>query len=175
MKLEFVRNRLPVCYRHQRFFRWFMIAISFMIVVYSIYFMIRFVSSETSTIFKLLPLIIAFVGLESVLRKITSLNSVTFEKDELILGFIAKRAIHIPYENITGLLLYRKITFYFGIEYLDNKGNPKNFLTHASFPHTMEIILNLADMAPHAKIPEKMQSVVDYLKEGAKKNVRQGS
>ena len=173
LKLEYVRDRIPVCYRHNPVLRWFMIAISFAIMVYSIYFMMRYVSNTSPIFFKILPIAIAFVGLDSVLKKITSLNSVTFEQDRLRLGFIAKRALEIPYENIRKLELYRKITFYFGISYIDLNGKEKKYTAQASFPHTLEIILNIADMAPKAAIPDQMQSIVDYLKSSVQDGIQQ--
>lgn len=167
LKLEYVKGRLPVCYRHNPFVRWFMILISFSIIVYSIYFMIRFVNADTPIFFKLLPIAIAYVGLDSVLKKITSLNSVTFEPEQIRLGFIAKKDIEIPYNDIISLDFYRKITFYIGFTYTDKQGKEQKYRTQASFPHSMEILLNIADMAPQAAIPEKIQGVFEYLKESA--------
>jgi hypothetical protein len=133
--------------------------------------MIRFVNTDTPIFFKILPIAIAFVGLDSVLKKVTALNSVTFEQDHLRLGFIAKKALVIPYQDILALELYRKITFYFGFTYNDAQGKPQKYVTQASFPHTMEILLNIADMAPQATIPEKMQGMLDYLKDSVTNEV----
>jgi len=167
LKLEYVRNRLPVCYRHKPVFRWFMILISFSILVYSIYFMIIFVNADSPVFLKLMPLGIAYVGLDSVLKKITSLNSVTFDHNQVRFGFIAKKPLEIPYQNIISLIFYRKITYYIGFTYIDNQGIEQKYRTQASFPHSWDILLNLADLAPHATIPEHIQGIFTYLKECA--------
>lgn len=136
-------------------------------VVYSLYFLFNFVQYETPLFFKILPLIICFVGLDSILRKVTSLNSVTFTQDHLRLGYIAKRTKLIPYSKIQSIDLQKKITYYMQVSYTDEYGKAKLLITPASFPHILEIILNLADLAEEAEIPEKMQGVLDYLKANA--------
>jgi hypothetical protein len=121
----------------------------------------------------MLPLAITFVGLDSVLKKISSLDSVTFHKDHLRLGFIARKPLEIPYDNILGLELHKKITFYFGVRYMDLHGKQQKYTTQASFPHTLEIILNIADMAPKAEVPDQMKSIVEYLKASVNDEIRQ--
>ncbi len=154
-------------YRYHQGVKWFMLLISFLMMVYSIYFMLNFVQAETPLFFKIVPLVIGFVGLDSILRKTTSLNSITFMPDHLRLGYIAKRKIIIPYDNIRSIDLVKKITIYIALSYQDEKGAVRQLRTPASFPHTLEIIFNLAEMATQAVIPEKMQGVLDYLKASA--------
>jgi hypothetical protein len=144
-----------------------MIVISFMMVVYSVFFLLNFVQAETPIFFKLMPIVICFVGLNSVLLKVTSLNSITFQPQHLRLGCIAKRKNLIPYDSIQGLDLNKRITYYMLISYQDEKGIVRELSTPASFPHILEIIFNLAEMAKQAVIPEKMQGVLDYLKANA--------
>lgn len=167
LKIQYIKDHIPITYRYHQVSRWFMILISFMIVVYCIYFMLHFVNIETPFFFKLLPLAICFIGLDSVLRKVTSLNSITFLPHDLKLGYIAKRNIVIPYDNIQSLDLNKKITFYMQMTYLNEKGEVKKLNTPASFPHILEIMFNLAEMATQAVIPETMQGVLDYLKASA--------
>jgi hypothetical protein len=167
LKVQYIRDRLPVVYRYHQGFRWFMILISMMMVIYSLYFLLSFVHSDTPMFYKILPLIICFVGLDSILRKVTSLNSITFMQDQIKLGFIAKKDIVIPYDSIQSIDLLRKITYYTQISYRNSTGVLRQLNTPASFPHILEIILNLADLAPHAAIPDKLQGVLDYLKANA--------
>ncbi|MDD3103988.1 MAG: hypothetical protein PHY24_07225 [Candidatus Cloacimonetes bacterium] len=144
-----------------------MILLSFMMIVYSLYFLLNFVHTETPVFFKIMPLGICFIGLDSVLRKVTSLNSISFMPQHLKLGYIAKRSIVIPYEDIQSLDLQKKITFYMIISYRDKKGELQQLKTPASFPHILEIMFNLAEMAEQAVIPEKMQGILEYLKANA--------
>ncbi len=167
LKIQYIRDRLPVVYRYNQGFRWFMIFLSFLMIVYSVYFMTLFVTSDTPAFYKMMPLIICFVGLDSILRKITSLNSITFSHDGIRFGYIAKRSTFITYEDIQSLELLRKVTYYMQIAYRDKDGKVRQIKTPASFPHVLEVIFNVADLAKSAVIPEKMQGVLDYLKASA--------
>ncbi|MCB5268055.1 MAG: hypothetical protein LHW46_08120, partial [Candidatus Cloacimonetes bacterium] len=111
-KINLIRDHIPVLYRYNPLARWLLIGILMLIIIYCIYFLVRFVDSDTAMFNKMLPLAIGFIALDSMLRKITSLNSVLFEQDHLRLGFIAKRPIIIAYDKITALDLKRKITYY---------------------------------------------------------------
>jgi len=164
-KITLIRDRIPVLYRYNPLARWLLIGISLLIVIYCVYFMLRFISSETPIFYKLLPLIIGFIALDSILRKVTSLNSVLFESGRLRLGFIAKTPVVIPYESIRALDLRRKITYYLVINYDDAKGKQRTFTTPASFPLILEVIVNIADLAHSAVIPETMKNLLEYVKE----------
>jgi hypothetical protein len=41
----------------------------------------------------------------------------------------------------------------------------RQYTTPASFPHILEIIVNIADLASQAVIPETMKNLLDYVKE----------
>lgn len=164
-KINLIRDKIPVVYRYNPIARWFTLGLAFVIVIYCVYFLTRFVHSYTPLFFKLLPLFICFIALESILRKITSLNSVLFEADYLRLGFIARKAIVIPYDKIQHLELKKKITHYLVIGYEDSKGKISSYTTPASFPHILEIIVNIADLAKSAVIPETMLNLLEYVKE----------
>lgn len=167
LKINYIQDSIPVVYRYNQIVKWFVILLSFLMVVYSLYFMLNFVHAETPIFFKLMPLFICFMGLESILRKVTSLNSVTFMPEHLRLGYIAKPKLILPYDSIRSIDLLKKITIYITLSYQDEKGVEHKLRTPASFPHTLEIIFNLAEMAKQAYIPEKMQGVLDYLKASA--------
>ena len=164
-KINLIRDRLPVLYRYNPFARYFLIGLTFLILIYCLYFILRFTNSDTHFFGKTLPWFIGFIALDSTLRKVTSLNSVLFDIDHLRLGFIAKKPIIIPYDKISALNLKRKITYYLEIQYTDDKGKMRQYTTPASFPHILEIIVNIADLASHAVIPETMKNLLDYVKE----------
>ncbi len=164
-KIRLIRDQIPVLYRYNPIARWLMILLSTLVVIYCVYFLLRFVNSETGMFYKLLPMFICFIALQSILGKVTSLNSVLFEKDYLRLGFIARRPIIIAYDDIRSLDLKRKITYYLVISYSDAKGKPAQYTTPASFPNILEVIVNIADLAHSAVIPETMKNLLEYVKE----------
>lgn len=164
---QLIRDKLPVCYRFNQYARWLMIVLSTIVMVYSLFFLLQYVKSDTPASFKILPLIIVFVALDSILKKVTSVNSITFETDELVVKHIMKSKIEIPYSNIISLELSKKITYIFKMEYSDSQGRKKVFSTNASFPHMLEIILNIHDLSPQAEVRDKLKEIVDYLRKVA--------
>nr|MDK2850673.1 hypothetical protein [Candidatus Cloacimonadota bacterium] len=116
-------------------------------------------------------MVICFVSLDSILRKITNLNSITFTQEGLRFGYIAKKPLYIPYEDIQSLDLLRKVSYYMQLTYRDKHGKVRQIKTPASFPYILEIIFNVADLAKSAVIPEKMQSVLEYLKENVENEI----
>ncbi|HOA28640.1 MAG TPA: hypothetical protein PLO57_08690 [Candidatus Cloacimonadota bacterium] len=164
-KINLIRDKIPVLYRYNPFARWLLIGLSMLILIYCVYFLLRYAQYQSPLLGKFVPLVVGFVALDSVLRKVTSLNSVLFESDHVRLGFIAKKPIIIPYDKISALNLKRKITYYLEIHYTDDKGKMSQYTTPASFPHILEIIVNIADLASQAVIPETMKNLLEYVKE----------
>jgi len=111
-----------------------------------------------------LPLFIMFVGLDSTLRQTTSLNAVTFLPERMRFSFLLKKSIEIPYQSISRLELQRRITYYLNLTYTDNAGRTQLFKTPASFPHILEIIFNIADLAPQVEMNELLSRTVKLLR-----------
>jgi len=109
-------------------------------------------------------MIIIFVSLDSILRRVTNLSRVSFYDDNLTLAFMLKRSIIIPYQDIVSLQLKRKITYYLVIGYRDGRGQLQYYTTPASFPKMLEILLNIAELAPQAELKDKLPQIVEYLK-----------
>ncbi len=164
IKIKSIRNQLPTRYCHPQVMRFFMIGISILVLAYSLYFVIRFVNSDTANFFKLLPLFIMFICLDSLFRQTTSLNCITFFPERLRFSYIIKKPLEIPYEAITELKLHRRITYYLHISYQDEQGMEQVFRTPASFPKILEIIVNIADLAPQAKLTDLLSKAVQHLR-----------
>jgi hypothetical protein len=46
-KINLIRDRLPVLYRYNPFARYFLIGLTFLILIYCLYFIVRFTNSDT--------------------------------------------------------------------------------------------------------------------------------
>lgn len=163
-KIQLIRDARPIVYKYNTFVRSFTLLLLFLIFFYGLYILVNKVYADTPMFAKLLPLVISFIALDNIFRKLTSLNKVIFEEDYLKLSFLAKRAIIIPYDEIISMDLKKKISMYFTIVYKDAAGNKQYYTTPASFPHILEIIVNIADLATQAVVPENMKTLLDYLK-----------
>lgn len=165
IEINSIRDRMPVSYRFHPLLRWIMILFTALIVGYTVYFLVRWVNAETPLFFKVTPLVILYIGLDSLLRHLTSLNRVIFTPECLWLRFIIKPAIPIPWENIKTMRLQKRITYYLYIGYRDLKGKDKVYKTPASFPKMMEILFNIADLAPQVEMNDELQNMIIYLRD----------
>lgn len=156
---------MPVRYRFHPLIRWIMIAFTALIAGYTIYFLVRWVNAETPLFFKVTPLVILYIGLDSLFRHLTALNEVIFTPECLWLRFIIKPSIPIPWENIQSMQLQKRITYYLYIGYTDLKGRKRIYKTPASFPKMTEILFNIADLAPAVLMNEELDKMIAYLRE----------
>ncbi|MDD4309782.1 MAG: hypothetical protein PHO32_05335 [Candidatus Cloacimonetes bacterium] len=167
IQIKSIKNRLPVRYRYSPLVRAFMLSLSAVIFAYSIFFLVRFVNADTPKFFKILPLMITFVALDSILRQTTSLNCVYFYKDRIQFSYLLKRKLEIPYNSILTMQLDRKITYSLKIGYTNSAGVKQQFKTPASFPKILEIILNIADLSPNVELNDFMAKAVEHLRSKA--------
>jgi len=156
---------MPVRYRFHPLIRWVMILFTGMIVAYTGYFLVRWVNSATPMFFKITPLVILYIGLDSLFRHLTSLNQVIFTEECLWLRFVLKPSIPIPWESLKSMRLQKRITYYLYIEYTDLKGRDKIYKTPASFPKMTEILFNIADLAPGISMNKELENMIVYLRE----------
>ncbi len=167
VKIKSIRNQLPTRYCHPQVLRFIMIAFAAAVFGYALYFMLRFVTGDTPVFFKIMPLVIMFVSLDSVLRHTTALNCVKFTTDTLSFSYLLKKRVVIPYENVLRIDLYKRITYYVHLRYRDSEGREQLFKTAASFPKILEIIVNIADLSPHVQMDEMLTKAVTHLREQA--------
>ncbi len=165
VRVESVKGRMPVRYRVHPFIRWPMVAISSLIAAYALYFLLTRVHSDDPWPIRYLPLMILFVGLDSVFRHLTSLNSVIFTPDGVWFRFLVKPPLVMVYDGILNMEFRRVLTYYVYFTYTDTKGNKRFFRTNASFPKMLEIMYNIADLAPNVVMDEKLDKMMKYLKE----------
>jgi hypothetical protein len=165
IQIDQIRPEHPIHYRFPPFVRWGMVLVTTLVCIYSLYFLIKVVNSETPPFFKILPLIIMFIALDSALKHLTTLNCVTFYEDRIGFSYIIKPKLEIKYDDILYMELRKHITYYVQFRYLDAQGQEKMFSTPASFPKTLEIMLIIADLAPNIKLSDKLSSAVQHMRE----------
>lgn len=173
IEIKAIRDLLPVRYRYNPMVRGFMLVLSILIMAYTLYFLIAVVTGVMPLFFKILPLVILFVSLDSILRQITSLNCVAFYEDRVSFSYLAKRKVEIPYPQITKMELIKKITYYLDLTYRDETGAVKQFRTPASFPKILEIIVNLAELSPNVELSDMLGKAVEHLRNRTEAEVDQ--
>ncbi|PKN78236.1 MAG: hypothetical protein CVU48_08865 [Candidatus Cloacimonetes bacterium HGW-Cloacimonetes-1] len=161
---ELIRDRLPVKYRFNPAFRIFMLIVSSVTAFYSLYFLIAIVDATAPTVFKILPVVILFVAVDALLKHTTSLNQLVFDHNAMLLKFILRPTIRIPYPEITELSFRKPFSVNLYITYNDAKGQKRVFRTNGSFPKLPEIMLNIFELAPNVTIDETLKGALTVLR-----------
>ncbi len=155
-----IRDLIPISYRYNQWIRFTMLLISTCVMAYTIFFLALQMHQEAPLLMKIIPFVVLYVAIDSILRHLTSLNSVTFTSDSLVLGFLAKHSIRIPYEMINRFEIIRKITMYLVLYYNDDNGKERTFQTNLSFPNMIKILMGIEDVATHVNIDEKLSAAL---------------
>lgn len=164
LNIRSVRGRMPVRYRVNPLVRGFAIVANVLISVWCLFVLFTYVRSDSAWWIKILPLVVLFVSLDSLFRHLTSLNSLIFTPECLWLRYILKPPVAIEYDRITSMELRRAITYYVFIGFTDRRGNRRIIKTQASFPRMIEIMYNIADLAPQVVMNEDLSKMVDVIR-----------
>lgn len=154
----------PQTFRFPIWARGILLLISGITAAYSLYFLFNFVHSDTPIFFKILPTLILYIALDTVFRHLTNLNKISFTDDKLVFSYLAKKSLEIPYHNISSIDMYKKITHYIKVSYMDLQGNQKQFVTNASFPKMLTVLMMIYDLSPNLELDPKMKEAFEYIR-----------
>lgn len=153
------KKGLPRTYWFNQFIRWFTLLLGSAVIIYSIWVIFYRINAESSTFYKVIPFVIIFLALNSVLRNLLSINSIKLTDKEIIFRFLARRAVRIPWLDLVKLSLRdtrpRGINFHYRIE----KGD-RIFLMLLTFPRIVEIVNSIAELCPHLQYDQFMSNVI---------------
>lgn len=155
---------MPVRYRINPALRFLSILLTLLIIALCVYFLFFQVQRDSSWVFKFLPLVVLFVSLDQLFRYLTTLYSVVFTPDKVILGFVLRRKIVLEYQQLVSMKLSKAITYYVWLEYMDEKGKQRQLKVQASFPRMLEVMYNLADLAPQIKLNDELDKMISVLR-----------
>lgn len=156
---------MPVRYRVHPLQRYIGIGFTLLIIAYVLYFLITKINLDTPNFFKITSLVILYIGIDSFIRHVTTLNELIFTQECLWLRFVLKKSIPIPWENIKSLQLQKRITYYVYLGYMDEKGKLQVFKTAASFPKMIEILYNISDLTSEIAMNDELSKMIELLKE----------
>ena len=124
--------------------------------------------STSPILMKILPLVVLFISLDALFKHFTTLNSVIFTPECLWFRYLILPSVPIDYDKISRMELRRVVTYYMFLKITDQKGRERVLKSPASFPKMMEIMYNIADLAPQVQMNEeldKMMGVIRRLKD----------
>jgi len=155
---------LPARYRFHPLVRWFMLLLSSVTAIYTLWFIIVLIPrvGHVSYIFKILSVIILYIAVNTLYKHLTALNTVIIRPDKLELHFLLRRNIFIPWDRLMKMDIYKVITHYWKIYYTDEQDKQHLFKTSLAFPGIMNILLNIQDRKPDLAMNELLTNVLAY-------------
>jgi hypothetical protein len=159
-----VVNSKPVRFRFHPLVRYFMIFLATISASYSIYFITILIPQyENVTIFfKIISVVVLYISLSTLYKHLTSLNYVIISNDNLKLGFLLKKNICIPWDKLSRMEIYKVITHYWKIIYIDEKAKSRVFKTSLAFPGIMEMLALIFEKKPDLEMNELLNQVLLY-------------
>lgn len=157
-------RQISTRYRFHPFVRFFMLLLASVTAAYSIYFIFVLIPRYQSAtmFFKILSVVILYFSLRTIYKHLTSLNSVIISKDNLQLRFLLRKNITIPWQDILEMEIYKIITHYWKLVYLDTKGINRIFKTSLAYPGIINILMSIQDKNPNIKMNELLSQVLVY-------------
>jgi hypothetical protein len=157
----------PVKFSFNPLVRWFMLALATVVALYSLYFIISVIPRVPgATLFvKTLSVLVLYLSLNAIYKHLTSLNRVVIGSDKLILSFLLRRTIRIPWDQLLGMEIYKVITHYWKLDFLDEQSKRKTFRTSLAFPGIMTILILIQQRKPDLKLNPLLEQVLLYKKQ----------
>ncbi|MBW6514007.1 MAG: hypothetical protein K0B87_04545 [Candidatus Syntrophosphaera sp.] len=164
LRIQSVRDRMPVRYRVNPIVRVPAMILHTLLVGWSLWVLFSYVRADSAWWIKVLPLVVLFVSLDSLFRHLTSLNAVIFTPECLWLRYILKPPVAIEYDRIVSLELRKVLTYYVFLGFTDRSGKKRLIKTQASFPRMIEIMYNIADLAPQIVMNEELNKMIEVIR-----------
>lgn len=154
------RKGLPRSYWFNQPIRWFTIAFALFAIVYAGWLIFTKIEADASTFTKVVPFIIIFFAVNSLLRNFLTLNRIYFSKDYLRLEYLLRKKVEIKWESIISIKLLSARQKLLTISYSDDKDEAKTQDLTMAFPKMLEILNAMLELCPQAELDDFMQGVI---------------
>jgi len=158
------RKGFPRTYRFNQFIRWFTMLLGVFAVAYAVWVILYKVDGDSNNLIKFVPIVIMMLAVNSVIRNLFTLNALKFYEDKISFRYIGKKSVTVAWKEFTKMILTEGKRKAVCLVYIEN-GEEKDFRFFLSFPHILEVINSIAEMAPQIELDDFMQSIVISEKE----------
>ncbi|MFO7895965.1 MAG: hypothetical protein R6U84_03445 [Candidatus Cloacimonadales bacterium] len=161
------RKGFPRTYRFNQFIRWFTLLLGVFAIAYALWVIFNKIDGDSSRIIKFAPILILLLAVNSVIRNLFTLNSMKFYQDRISFRYIGKLPVDVKWSDFVSMKLSAGKRKAVQLIYHD-EGKERDFRFFLSFPHILEVINSIAEMAPQMELDDFMQSIVVSEKERKK-------
>ncbi|MCF7919897.1 MAG: hypothetical protein K9N06_08285 [Candidatus Cloacimonetes bacterium] len=154
------RKGLPRSYWFNQFIRWFTILFASFAIAYAFWLIFKRIDADSSTFNKVVPFLIIFFAINSLLRNLFSLNRLLFTEQSLTLTYLLRKNVNIPWLKISSIKMTPARQKLLKITWLDDENREMNHEMTLAFPRMLEIINAIVEMCPQVELDEFLDSVV---------------
>lgn len=160
-----VRDHLPVRYKVNSVGKFFSITLHLLISGWCLFVILspQLRAGGWSVFYRVLPYVVLFVALDSLIRHLTALYAVIFTPECLWFRYLLKPSVAVEYDQIQSIELRKVITYYVFLTFSDKSGNKRILKHSAAFPKMMEIIYNIVDLAPQIVMDSELAKMVGVI------------
>ncbi len=166
LNIQSVKGRMPVRYRVNPYGKFFSIVLHLAICLWCLYVIVspNVRTQDWSVFYRVLPYVVLFVSLDSLFRHLTSLYALIFTPECLWFRYILRPSIAVEYDRILSMELRRMISYYMFLTFTDRNGSKRIIKTPASFPRMIEIMYNIADIAPQLVMNDELNKMIEVIR-----------
>jgi hypothetical protein len=150
----------PRVYRFSPVVRTMTMIIAAFALIYSIWFIFSIVNVETKLILKILPVIIAFLSAQTLIRHSLSLQKVILESDRIVFYYVIRKPLVINYYQIKRMEITNTRPRSVKIIFESSPENLKAFFMHVGFPHMVEILNGVVERTRNLELDEFLSATL---------------
>ena len=150
----------PRIYRFSPIIRSMTMIIAAFALVYSIWFIFSIVNIETKLILKILPVIIAFISAQTLIRHMLSLQKVVLESDGIVFSYVIRKPFVINFTQIRRMEMLETRPRAVKIIFESAPEHYKAFMMHVGFPHMVEILNGIVEMTRNIELDEFLSATL---------------
>jgi hypothetical protein len=154
------KDKFPRVYRFSPVVRSMTMFIAAAALIYSIWFIFSYVNVETNLILKILPVIIAFLSGQTLLRHLMSLQKVVLESDRIVFAYVLRKPLKINYTQIKRMEMTETRPRSVKIIFEGAPDNFKAFFMHVGFPHMVEILNGIVEQTRNLELDEFLRATL---------------
>ncbi len=165
------KKGLPRTYKFSLATRLTILTFAILVCLYAVYYLFTKVaiSPDATMIAKLIPIIIFFAGLNTIMQNLLNIHTLTLTKDSLIAKSLLGVKREIPFEGITKISISKSKKRYVILSYIDSKNKKRQYNLMLVFKNMMEILNSIGELAINAKYDEFMSTIIVSAKASDKK------
>jgi hypothetical protein len=153
------RKGLPRSYRFNPFLRWFTFIFALAAIAYAIWMIWAKINASSPGFYKIVPFIILFLALNSLLKNLFSLNAVKIAQDQVVFSYWGRKSVKLKWENLERMEFSSGKQKQIVIKFHED-GVEKLFSFTINFPNMLEIVNSIAEMCPHLEFDDFMKNVI---------------